>query len=85
MASKLIPNNPIVEYPDYKNLISFLGDSYKLKIKNINPYEYFRLENSEEAEKFNKKEYVEKFFKGTYNSLPTFKDLEDEFQRHQNF
>jgi len=88
MSKKLISDNPIIEYPDYKKFTNFLNDKYQISLKNINPYEFYRLDLNNISSKINLREYVSSFFKTRYNPIPIFRISEDglsEYQRFEDF
>lgn len=85
MSKKLIPSNPIIEYSDYKKFTNFLDDKFQISLKNINPYEFYRLDANNINSKINLREYVNRFFKTRYNPIPIFKISEDGFSKYQRF
>lgn len=85
MANKLIPNNPIIEYPDYKKFTHFLDNKYQILLQNINPYEFYRLDGDDISLNIKPEDYVGKFFNGRYNPIPSFKVVADGFNKFQRF
>lgn len=83
MSEILFTGNQITEYSDYRNFINFIENNSRLTLKNINPFEYFRLENADSIP--DSELYVSNFFKGRYNKLPTFKVDSDGFNKYKIF
>ena len=81
----LIPYNPIIEYPDYRNFINFIYNQHKIFIKNINPYEYFRLNSTNLQIKIDTKKLGIIFFKGKYIPIPHFKVGRGNFNNYSRF
>lgn len=85
MTNKLIPVNPVIEYPDYKKFINFINDDYEIILKNINPYEFFRLNLIDDTAIGDIEKYLKEFFKGKYNPIPTFKKEHNGLDFYQKF
>lgn len=83
MNEMLFSHNQITEYSDYRNFINFIENKSRLVLKNINPFEYFRLDNADSIT--DSRLYVSKFFKGRFNKLPTFKMDADGFNKYKLF
>jgi len=85
MSKSLIPKHPIIDYPDYKKFVDFLENKYKITLENINPYEFFRTELLDSLDTPNLDKYLGKFFQGRFNPVPTFKNIDDGFNKHLKF
>lgn len=81
----IITDNPIIEYFDYRKFVNFVDNKYKLSLKNINPYEFFRVNNCKFKTGINPKDFAMSMFKGRSVNIPTFNIDNDSFNKFSRF
>lgn len=81
----LIPNNPIIEYSDFRKFVNFIDNQSKLSLKNINPFEYFRLSMSSFSSEEDLRIFASNMFNGRCVNVPNFRISNDSFNHFSRF
>ncbi len=81
----IIPSNPIIEYFDYRKFVNFIDNQYKLSLKNINPYEFFRVSMCKFRSDVSRKDFVLNMFNGRSVNIPNINIKNDSFNHFSRF
>lgn len=81
----LIPVNPIIEYCDYRKFTNFIENKYQLSVKNINPYEFFRVDMCFDNPDHDKMKFASGMFCGRSVTIPNFNISSNSFNHYSRF
>ena len=81
----IIKSDPIIEYSDYRKFVNFIDNKYKLALKNINPYEYFRINKCRFRTGVSPKDLASSIFKGRSVNMPNFNIDSNSFNKISRF